>query len=370
MNIMLAQFGKVEFEDLAKAITYLDDEFIGIGGITSIINFIPEEDEKRKIKSYVDSGNDVANLGKAERFILAIQDVPNLRQRLLAMQAKLTYFDAADHLEEDIDLIIKATKETKNSAKFRSLLAIILKLGNKLNEGTAKESAAGFKMSGLVKLTETKTNRGETLLDYVVTSMIENMKEMLEVVDDFPHVNGASRKSFGTLKAAMTKLQGMAKITDGALNKIQQEDESEDYIGMQGLLDFFTEAEERLTAIQEKYKEMELGFRALCKYLGEEGETAEPQQLFGTLTHFVGSLRSAKTKVEDKIERRERAKKREHERQKRVSMKSPLASSNRPTAVASGGSTPAATTVASPLAGPPSTPQSGKVKRGKKREKK
>ncbi|GMI13734.1 hypothetical protein TrLO_g2465 [Triparma laevis f. longispina] len=374
MNIMLAQFGRKDFADIAKAITQLDDEFVGLAGITSIIDFLPEPDEINAIKGYINSGKDPENLGKAERFILAIHNVPWLKQRLLALQAKCTFYDALDHLEEDIDIIMQASKETKNSTKFRSLLAIILKLGNELNKGTAKGAASGFKMSGLIKLTETKTNKGDTLLDYVVNSIVDpahDMRELLHVVNDFPHVNAASRKSFGTLKAAVAKLTNMNRMVENALNKIEEEPQSGDYMGMVGLQEFFEDAKNKLATVDINYKNMTEGFKALCKYLGESDETAEPQALFGTLTQFVSSLRNAKTKIEDKMERRERAKKRENERNKRDSVDNGNKREVRVTKKAStvgadedGGDGGGGGGPAPPSSAPPS---GGKKKRGKKR---
>ena len=67
MNIMLAQFGKKEFSEIAEAISNLDEHFIGLAGISSILDFLPEMDELKNIKDYVDSGKDVALLGKAEK---------------------------------------------------------------------------------------------------------------------------------------------------------------------------------------------------------------------------------------------------------------------------------------------------------------
>jgi hypothetical protein len=67
--------------------------------------------------------------------------------RLLAMQSKCTFEDTVALLEEDIDVVVQASRETKGSGKFRNLLGIILKLGNELNKGTAKGSASGFKVS-------------------------------------------------------------------------------------------------------------------------------------------------------------------------------------------------------------------------------
>ncbi|GMH81471.1 hypothetical protein TrST_g12021 [Triparma strigata] len=372
MNIMLAQFGRKEFTDIARAITQLDDEFVGLAGITSIIDFIPEPDEINAIKGYINSGKDPENLGKAERFILAIHNVPWLKQRLLAMQAKCTFYDALDHLEEDIDIITKASKETKGSTKFRDLLGIILKLGNELNKGTAKGEAAGFKMSGLIKLTETKSNKGDTLLDYVVNRIVDpvhDMREILHVVNDFPHVNAASRKSFGTLKAATSKLSNMVKMVENALKKIEEEMESPGYMGMAGMLEFYEDAQAKLATVDINYKNMTEGFKALCKYLGEADETAEPQALFGTLTQFVSSLRNAKTKIEDKMERRERAKKREQDRFNRDNPAVDAGNKREVRSNKTGGGEEEGGGSRSSSGGPapPSAPPSGKKKRGKKR---
>lgn len=142
-------------------------------------------------------------------------------------------------------------------------------------------------------------------------------------------------------------------------------------MGMVGLQEFFEDAKNKLATVDINYKNMTEGFKALCKYLGESDETAEPQALFGTLTQFVSSLRNAKTKIEDKMERRERAKKRENERNKRDSVDNGNKREVRVTKKAStvgadedGGDGGGGDGPAPPSSAPPS---GGKKKRGKKR---
>ena len=54
MNIMLAQFGKKEFAEIAEAISNLDEKFIGVAGISSILDFAPEMDELKVSQSGMD----------------------------------------------------------------------------------------------------------------------------------------------------------------------------------------------------------------------------------------------------------------------------------------------------------------------------
>ena len=387
MNIMLAQFGKKSFEEIAEAITNLDEAPLGLAGISSLLDFIPEPDEIQKVKQYVDSGQDPAVLGKAERFVLAICKVTYLKQRLMALQVKCSFHDTTALLNEDVDIMIHACQETKGSTKFRSLLGIILKLGNELNKGTAKGSASGFKMSGLLKLTETKTNRGDTLLDYVVQSVFENMYEILELVDDFPSVGEASKKSFATLKSALVKVKSGLTAIENAIKLVEKEASS--CACLDDLKNnFFAEAKEITAKSELKYGDMEKEFAALCKYLGEDEVGAEPQALFGTLSVFIGSLRTAIGKVQDKKNRKERAEQREVQRSRGASSaegglsspssgkeRSPSSSTKNPRASMGGGSPAASADAEAASAASASAPaaeaissSTGKAKRGKKRE--
>ena len=58
--------------------------------------------------------------------------------------------------------------EIKNCYALPSILHLLLQAGNYLNRGATYGNAAGFRLSSLKALTETKTNKpGMTLMHYV-----------------------------------------------------------------------------------------------------------------------------------------------------------------------------------------------------------
>ena len=54
--------------------------------------------------------------------------------------------------------------------------ALLLTLGNEMNLGTAKGGAGGFKIGALLKTTQTKTNQGVTLLEYLIETVRKRVK--------------------------------------------------------------------------------------------------------------------------------------------------------------------------------------------------
>jgi len=316
MNVMLAQFGKRSMTEIQRILIDMDGESIGIGGITSLLDFVPEMDEIAVVKKYMEvAGNEEENLGKAELYIYHVSKVPLLKQRLLALQCRYTFEDLIGQLEEDIDMVLQAAAEVKNSSRFRALLGIILRLGNELNKGSAKGAAGGFRLGGLIKLTETKTNRGDTLLDYVVQSIMENMRDLFEVVDDFPHINEAARKSFSTLRTSFTKIKGSVTVLEKCLSKLKDEEDNavnlEKSANINELGKFLDGAKKKTAITEVTFASMESKFKGLCKYLGEDEEGVELVELFGVLSKFTMSLKGAILRVVDAEKRKSAAKKRE-----------------------------------------------------------
>lgn len=69
--------------------------------------------------------------------------------------------------------IISDIKESKN---FHELLYLVLIAGNYLNTGNYAGDAAGFKLSSLIKLTETRANRTRiNLMHFIVMVSLKQM---------------------------------------------------------------------------------------------------------------------------------------------------------------------------------------------------
>jgi hypothetical protein len=58
-------------------------------------------------------------------------------------------------------------------------------LGNNLNTSARKGAAAGFKISGLNKLVQTKSGAGETFLRFIVEGLTQRSPKLLRLGEDF-----------------------------------------------------------------------------------------------------------------------------------------------------------------------------------------
>ena len=89
MNIMLAQFGKIKFSELAESIRNIDENGInGLAGVNNLLDNLPSGEETSAVLSYVEGGGDPGLLGKAELFTFAISKVDGVVHRLEAMRTR------------------------------------------------------------------------------------------------------------------------------------------------------------------------------------------------------------------------------------------------------------------------------------------
>ena len=167
----LTQHGKRPIEEIGQAILSMDEASLGgLDGIESILLNSPNQEEISMLQTFErDHTDEVDQLGKAEKFTLVLSRVPQVRSRLRAMHFKLRLADLESMVRVDIGHIREASKQLKGSPSFQTLLQVVLKIGNLLNEGMTKGNAEGVKMSGLMKLEQTKTITNKTLLHYIIS---------------------------------------------------------------------------------------------------------------------------------------------------------------------------------------------------------
>jgi hypothetical protein len=130
---------------------------------------VPSQEELELVTS---ANVPAATLGLAERFVFHVGSIPRLQRRLecfLYMQR----FNAALHaLYTDVHAVRAAAERLRNSAALRRLLGTTLCLGNRLNAGSYRAGAEGFKTECLSRLAELRTNRTHgSLLQYAVSTL-------------------------------------------------------------------------------------------------------------------------------------------------------------------------------------------------------
>ncbi len=142
----------------------------------------------------------------------------------------------------------------------------------------------GFKLSSLPKLTAMKTNSGETLQQYIVNKLFEQMPEALSLSADMPSLAEARLVLFTRLSTDLKKMQSGKHVL----------------VRLQALVSestrYFDKASAKLTEALSDFKE-------LVDYFGEDPSTAVPDTLFSLLINFIRSVESAASVADEKARR-------------------------------------------------------------------
>ena len=93
-------------------------------------------EDAKAIKIFVEKGEERKGMGPADLLILELARVPNLKQRLSAMQFRGHLPTTTEEIDTNLDYVCAAINEVKKSVKFKKLLAIMLAVGNQINAGT------------------------------------------------------------------------------------------------------------------------------------------------------------------------------------------------------------------------------------------
>ena len=297
MNIMLAQFGKIKFSELAESIRNIDEAGInGLAGVNNLLDNLPSGEETSAVLSYVEGGGDPGLLGKAELFTFAISKVDGVVHRLEAMRTRCTFADDVDELQKQVATVEDATRAIAESDHLRQFLRMLLTIGNKMNAGTAKGAATGFKIGALAKITQTKTNQGTTLLEYLLSSLRVNRPEMLELPRDLAPASAAARVN---LSAVTTDLRKIEKQIDSMGDMIDRGASKGDYSYVENLERFHSHAKNTvLEKVKARFEQMKAQFDETVKMFGDDpAKLDSTEKWFGYFVKFAEDFAQTAAKL-------------------------------------------------------------------------
>lgn len=79
-------------------------------------------------------------------------DVSHLEGRVTAMAYRKRFETELEELKPEVNVIQRASSELRESDTFKTVLKMVLALGNALNGATFRGNAAGFKLNDLSKV--------------------------------------------------------------------------------------------------------------------------------------------------------------------------------------------------------------------------
>eukprot|EP00794_Sanderia_malayensis_P020228 gene20228-22204_t len=288
-----------------------------------MLKFVPSSDELNLLDGHK---NQLHLFTKADRFLYDIGKIPHYEQRLKALVFKKSFNDRLAELIPQIQVVQKACKELVRSKRLRTLLQIVLVLGNYMNRGQ-RGNASGFKLSSLNKIIDTKSSvdRRITLLHYLLDLLERKFSDVFKLETDLPDVRLAAKVSLSDVEKEVVQLKQELKNIEAELEYQQKKKDRlpEDHF-VEVMSSFIKVANFSVKETEEEFVGMKERFEKTVQIFGEDAKHVSLDEFFAIFESFLNSFSEAKgenlamrkRKEEEERKARELAEQRERERQR------------------------------------------------------
>ncbi|XP_076903908.1 formin-like protein 17 [Bidens hawaiensis] len=189
-EIMLSKI-KMPLPGMMTAALAMDESILDADQIENLINFCPTKEEMELVKGYT---GDKEMLGECEKFFLELMKVPRVESKLRVFLFKIQFNTQLLELKNSLNTVNNACDEVKKSVKLREIMKRSFQLLNKLNQGTNRGSAVGFKLDSLLKLADTRaSNSNRTLMHYLCKVLPSKSPELLDFHVDLVSLESATK---------------------------------------------------------------------------------------------------------------------------------------------------------------------------------
>ncbi|XP_068038384.1 protein diaphanous homolog 3 isoform X2 [Anomalospiza imberbis] len=204
LSIFLGSF-RVPYEEIKMMILEVDETQLSESMIQNLIKHLPEQEQLNALSKFK---NEYNNLSEPEQFGVVMSNVKRLQPRLSAILFKLQFEEQVNNIKPDIMAVSAACEEIKKSKSFSKLLELVLLMGNYMNAGSRNAQTFGYNLSSLCKLKDTKSaDQKTTLLHFLVEVCEESYQDVLNFVEDFQHLDKASKVSAENLEKSLKHME-------------------------------------------------------------------------------------------------------------------------------------------------------------------
>ncbi|XP_074439941.1 inverted formin-2-like isoform X2 [Larus michahellis] len=298
LSIFLKQF-KCSNEEIADMIQKGDKSKLDAEILKQLFKLLPEDHEIKDLKSCKEEKSKLAN---ADQFYLRLLEVPSYQLRIECMLICEETKFLLDCLWPKAEAIRTACETLLTSHRLPVFCQLILKVGNFLNYGHHTGDAGGFKISTLLRLTETKANqRHITLLHHILEEVEKNHTDLLQLPRDLDFVSKAAGIHFDVIQAeAGANLKKLLEI-EKRLFLSTEDLKIQHAKSVQGSLDASKDLQKEFATIEKKKEE-------LADYLCEDRKKLSLEDVFSTMKTFRELFLKA---LQENQERKEQAAKSE-----------------------------------------------------------
>lgn len=311
LNIFLKQF-KCSNEEVAAMVQNGDRTKFDVEVLKQLLKLLPEKHEIENLKAFKEEKSKLAN---ADQFYLLLLQIPSYQLRIECMLICEETTVVLDMIQPKAEAIRKACEDLLTSHRLPLFCKLILKVGNFLNYGSHTGDADGFKISTLLKLTETKANQTRiTLLHHILEEVENSHTDLLELPEDLEYVSKAAGINLDIIRsessANLKKLLELQRKVSSANDDVKQQYEKP----IQDSIDASRKLEEDFETIDRKREE-------LANYLCEDPTKLSLEDVFSTMKTFrdlfIRALKENKDRKEQAAKAEKRKKQLEEEEGKR-----------------------------------------------------
>lgn len=285
LAISLAQFKSFPtFNDLVDSVTSLDMSKLSLQQVQILVTLLPSKDEIKGISSY---NGPQSELGKVERFFLAISKSPSF-SKILRCFVFISQFDEnSENMKETLETLERACKDIVGSQKLCDVLKLLLAIGNLVNEGAGKPHAKGITLDSLLKTATKKGLDGKTkVIDVVVANFMkkDTGSTTMQFTEEIKYVSSI-RTDVKDCKGSLTELKSGFQTMLLVL-KEEKEKESPNCTFTTRCETFAESISLKLNSLEKALYTCEESFVELCKFFALDPKASHAPEIFNIITSF------------------------------------------------------------------------------------
>jgi len=318
-------------EELRSIIITMDEEEkLSKDMVEQMLKIVPEAEDTKLFEPHID---DVDLFARPDRFLYEMSKIPRFEQRLNSLFYKKGFQERVGEIKPKMECLMRACRQVMRSKRLRTLLEVILVLGNYMNKGS-RGNASGFKLQSLNKMLDTKSSvdRRITLLHYVLEFLMGKFPTVFKLEEDLTDIRNASKINPVELNSELVALRKGINSLEDELNyqnsvKISQRLPNDRFVDIVG--NFIKVSKFSIQENEDLSEEMKEKLKKALSFYGEDSKSVSSDEFFGLLNDFLVSFAEAKTeneamkkqKEEEERKQRSLAEQNEKDKQRKMSKK-------------------------------------------------
>ena len=286
---------KMNSDELRSAVISMNESILTQDRVAMLINIAPTPEETGALQSY--DGNP-SLLGKVDKVLLELSMITHLKEQLQCLNVKYTFANQAAELKRLINFCSLAVTQIRDSLKFKSLLRVILCVGNFMNGGSRRGGAFGIKLDVLKKIQTSKSQSGKfTLVHYIVQMLKTIDPSALKLQQDLSACKVAANYTLGQLQGDFAVLRQGMKIVQNEVAWAEKSAVAPNFSALMG--PFATEIEDTVNSIETDLKTLKNDFESVVASYGENPAKTELDAFFKPIEQFCAVFELAVNRLEE-----------------------------------------------------------------------